>query len=133
MEVPLQQRTHAPTAHRPSIRPSRCPPRRPLLCHNVATRRRRRCLAGAAPPIARRRMVRATRVAEASQATTPGDQVHLQFPDGGGCVQADHVRVRRRQLRQELRRWPQPRAAPIVAAANANANANATDNKSIDN
>jgi hypothetical protein len=81
--------------------------------------------------LSRRRMVRATRVADASQATSPGgDQVHLQFPDGGGCVQADHVRVRRRQLRQNLDDGNSPvppcAAAPIAAAA-------VTDNKSIDN
>jgi hypothetical protein len=56
--------------------------------------------------------------------------VHLQFPDGGGCVQADHVRVRRRQLRQNLDDGNSPvppcAAAPIAAAA-------VTDNKSIDN
>jgi hypothetical protein len=58
----------------------------------------------AARPVARGRVVRAARVAEAAQAAGAGDQVRVQLPDGGGHGSAHHVRLRRRQLRQELRR-----------------------------
>lgn len=80
-----------------------------MAAFRQAPRRGRRGPPRAARPVARRRVVRATRVAEAAQAAGAGDQVHLQLPDGGHG-QAHHVRLRRRQLRQELRRRAQPRA-----------------------